>query len=114
MLNYGGSLEINTTGLTFATGQSYALFVFTGGDFAGSTDFDSALLNITGSLQNLYFDAANDIWHTYAGGASGYIEWQFSEKTGILSTQTVPEPSTYILAGIGALFLIIAYRRRLA
>jgi hypothetical protein len=45
-------------------------------------------------------------------GTSGYESWQFNQATGILSSQAVPEPSTYVLCGIGALALVIAYRRR--
>jgi hypothetical protein len=47
-------------------------------------------------------------------GTNDGVTYQFNEDTGRLTVEAVPEPSTYALFGLGAMALIIAFRRKAA
>jgi hypothetical protein len=53
-----------------------------------------------------YLTDVNGIW----SGSNDGVTYQFSDATGKLTVQAVPEPSTYVLFCIGALALAVAYR----
>jgi hypothetical protein len=106
---YGGNLVFlfNIASYTPAAGDAFTLFNMTGGA-TQSGGFSSVT---AGSLS---FTESSGIWSASDGGYS----YQFSQSTGQLSVQAaplgVPEPSTYALLGLGALALVIAYRRKKA
>jgi hypothetical protein len=45
-------------------------------------------------------------------GSNAGVTYQFSDSTGKLTVQAVPEPSTYALLGLGALGMLVVLRRR--
>jgi autotransporter-associated beta strand protein len=104
---YGGNLVFlfNTASYTSAAGDVFSLFNMTGGA-TQSGGFSSVT---AGSLS---FTETSGIW----SASYGAYAYQFSQSTGQLSVaanlQGVPEPSTYALLGLGALALLIAYRRK--
>jgi autotransporter-associated beta strand protein len=105
---YGGNLVFlfNIASYTPAAGDAFTLFNMTGGA-TQSGGFSSVT---AGSLS---FTESSGIWSASDGGYS----YQFSQSTGQLSveaSQAIPEPSTYALLGLGALALVIAYRRKKA
>jgi hypothetical protein len=112
MLTYGGNLEVNSSGLFNTLGQSYELFALTSGATTSGL-LGGVSLQLDTGLANMYYNGA--VWEYWTGASvlgDQYLVWQFDQVNGTLSTQAVPEPSTYVLCGIGALALIIAYRRR--
>jgi autotransporter-associated beta strand protein len=103
-INYGGNLVFNIASYTPAAGDAFTLFNMTGGA-TQSGGFSSVMAG------SLIFTEASGIWIASDGG----YDYQFSQSTGQLSvgaSQAVPEPSTYALLGLGALALLIAYRRK--
>jgi hypothetical protein len=51
---------------------------------------------------------SNGLW----SGSNAGVTYQFSDSTGKLTVQAVPEPSTWALLGLGVLGMLIAFRRR--
>jgi hypothetical protein len=92
---------------------------------ANSGSFQSADLNGYGVLSgplaapvtaggasgNLYlYSYNNDLGQADPGVKIG--TYSMNNGTGVLTVNSVPEPTTYALFGFGALLLVIAYRRR--
>ena len=105
ILSYGGTLTVDMSNYTPVAGDFFDLFNFSNG--ASSSGDLSAFQN--GSL---LFSDSNGVWIASSGG----FQYQFADATGRLtiSSQSIPEPSTYALFGLGALALVVAYRRRIA
>ena len=104
LLTYGGNLTLSL-GTTFGVG-SYSFDLFDFGSTGGS--FDTVTLGdlYSGSLVN-----DGGVW----GLANGNDTWTFTQSSGLLQLNVVPEPSTYALlvlaaAGFGA--RVIRRRRR--
>jgi autotransporter-associated beta strand protein len=104
LLTYGGNLTLSL-GTTFGVG-SYSFDLFDFGSTEGS--FDTVTLGglYSGSLVN-----SSGVW----GLANGNDTWTFTQSSGLLELEVVPEPSTYALlvlaaAGLGA--RVIRHRRR--
>ena len=104
-INYGGNLVFNMASYTPAAGDAFTLFNMT----AGATQSGGFSSVTAGSL---IFTESSGTW----SASYGAYDYQFSQSTGQLSVaanlQEVPEPSTYALLGLGALALLIAYRRK--
>ena len=103
-INFGGELIFNIASYTPTAGDAFTLFNMTGGA-TQSGSFSSV------SAGSLFFTESGGIW----SASYGDYAYQFSQSTGQLSveaSQAVPEPSTYALLGLGALALLIAYRRK--
>jgi autotransporter-associated beta strand protein len=102
---YGGALSFNITSYTPAAGDAFTVFNMTGGAVQ-SGDFTSV------TAGSLIFTEAGGVWSGMYNG----LQYQFSDATGTLSVNPtlVPEPSTYALLGLGALALVVAYRRKIA
>jgi hypothetical protein len=110
MLTYGGALQINADTLVYS-GNTYALFVLNGTTPSGN--FDSVTINLAGyGVLSMQYNTVLEAPNAWVVGTTGYESWQFNQATGVLSSQAIPEPSTYVLCGLGALVLVIAYRRR--
>jgi len=95
LLTYGGNLTLSM-GTTFGFG-SYSFDLFEG---STTGSFDTVTLGglYSGSLVN-----SSGVW----GLANGNDTWTFTESTGLLALEVVPEPSTYALlllaaSGLGA------------
>jgi autotransporter-associated beta strand protein len=86
-ITYGGTLYVSLGGFTPAHNSTYKLFTGTRG---GSSQFD-----------NIFFSNSE-----YQSGST------FNYDTGTLTV--VPEPSTWVLIGVGAAFVLWRLRRRKA
>jgi len=102
LLTYGGDLTLSL-GTTFGNG-SYTFDLFDFGSTSATNSFDSVDLGglYSGSLIN-----NAGIWGLTSVTGSLTNTWTFTESSGLLALEVVPEPSTYALlvlaaAGLGA------------
>jgi hypothetical protein len=72
----------------------------------GGATTSGSLFSVTAG--SLIFSGASGIW----SASDDSYSYQFSQSTGQLSVNVVPEPSAYALLALGALALIVAYRRK--
>jgi hypothetical protein len=107
IVSYGGTLSLDLTSYvsTAAAGDSFSLFSTWGYDATNINDFSS----LTAIGAAITFTDINRVW----SGTNNGLIYQFSDSTGQLSVLSVPEPSTYVLIGLGVGMLII-FRRRSA
>ena len=107
IVSYGGTLSLDLTSYvpTAVAGDSFALFSTWGDDATNINDFSS----ITAIGAAITFTDINRVW----SGTNNGLIYQFSDSTGQLSVLAVPEPSTYVLMGLGVGMLVI-FRRRSA
>ncbi|MDR1283350.1 MAG: PEP-CTERM sorting domain-containing protein [Opitutaceae bacterium] len=104
-LTFGGDLVLDVAPGALADGAVFKLFEATTGGLTG--DFASVTLSGIGQA---FQNDGSGLWTTDYNG----FNYAFSESTGNLSitTSQIPEPSTVaLLAGIGALMLVIGLRR---
>jgi autotransporter-associated beta strand protein len=96
---YGGNLTLN---ITTSTPFSYDLFDYTSGSFTG---------NIT--LGGLYSGNMTNSSGVWTASSNGY-DFTFSESNGVLSAATaaIPEPGSWVLVGIAAIFFLYRIRRK--
>ena len=111
-VNYGGQLFFDIASYNPIAGNVFKVFNMIGG--AGeSGNFFSVEIGRT------YLTGLNGLWSGTNAGAT----YQFDEATGQLSVcslgltsevpvDSIPEPSTYTLLGLGVLGMLIALRRR--
>jgi len=78
------------------------VFPITGGDCCDTSVIEWSTSDLTGTNTPLYGSQ---------GGVDGYGEWTFDSSTGLQTFTFVPEPSSAVLAALGALALL---RRRRA
>ena len=97
-----GSL-VNWTDALWTTDQSWTIYQVSG--------LTSGLENLSLADYTLLLDVYGNEFGTALAGASFSISQNGQDVT---LTYTVPEPSTYVLFGLGALALVIAYRRKRA
>jgi hypothetical protein len=97
-----GSL-VNWTDSLWTTDQSWTIYQVSG--------LTSGLENLSIADYSLLLDAYGNEFGTALAGASFSISQNGQDVT---LTYTVPEPSTYVLFGLGALALVIVYRRKRA
>ena len=100
-ITYGGNLVFNIFNYSPAAGDTFTLFNMTGGALQ-SGDFTSV------TAGSLVFADNSGIWRANDGS---YL-YQFSDSTGQLTVQSAPEPSTYLLFGIGAIGMLMVLRRK--
>jgi autotransporter-associated beta strand protein len=100
-LNLLGGVKLDVRDIV-ASSESWTLVDNDGTTLYGSS-FTMTMLNGTP------FTETNDVWTCATAGR----RWTFSEATGVLSMVPIPEPSTIVLLGVGAISLF-AWRRRTA
>jgi T5SS/PEP-CTERM-associated repeat protein/autotransporter-associated beta strand protein len=103
-VTYGGALVFNLINYVPVAGNEFTVFNMSGG--AGESG-NFASIEVGGS----YLTQDSGSYGIWSGSNAG-VTYQFSDSTGKLTVQAVPEPSTWALLGLGALALIMAYRRR--
>jgi autotransporter-associated beta strand protein len=100
-LTYGGNLTLNIT--TATPLSSYNLFVFSSelGTFSS--------IALTGSYSGNMTNSSG-VW---TASSNGY-DFTFTESNGVLSAATaaIPEPGTWVLVGIAAIFFLYRTRRK--
>jgi autotransporter-associated beta strand protein len=100
-LTYGGNLTLNIT--TATPLSSYNLFVFSSelGTFSS--------IALTGSFSGNMTNSSG-VW---TASSNGY-DFTFTESNGVLSAATaaIPEPGTWVLVGIAAIFFLYRIRRK--
>lgn len=105
-LTLGNSLTLNFSTSLIADGQTYNLFDF------GSKTGDFSSVNLTGSIVGSLLLTGADTWTGLVGG----YDFTFNQATGslLVTTSSVPEPSTYalLLGGMGLTAALIHRRRR--
>ena len=79
-------------------------------------DYTFQFFNVTGlttgfDFNNFVIDASGLTLDPSTTGGTWSVVQLNSPTAGLALTYTVPEPSTYVLLGLGALALVIAYRR---
>ena len=100
---FSGNLFLNINGYTPVAGSTFNLFS------AGSYAIGLTNVALTGSwFPGTFTETSTGIWN-YTTNADS---WTFNEANGQLAITVVPEPATYVLFGLGALVLIVVYRRK--
>jgi autotransporter-associated beta strand protein len=99
ILTYGGDLVLSL-GTTFGEG-SYSFDLFNFFSTSATNSFDS--VDLGGLYSGPLINNGSGVW----GLTSGVDTWTFTEESGLLALEVVPEPSTYALlflaaAGLGA------------
>ena len=97
----GSTNSITTSGLTLPSNPTALAFDSTGNLFIGGAN--GAIREMTPDGTVSYFSQS----FIGTGSLNGVNALAFQP-------QTIPEPSTYALFGLGALALILAYRRKVA
>jgi hypothetical protein len=98
VLTYGGSMTLDM-GVLFGLG-SYSWNLFDMASETGTFSSISLADKYTGSLVN-----TSGVWDLVSGNDT----WKFTESTGVLTLDVVPEPSITLLGSLGLLVLL---RRR--
>ena len=89
--------------------QANSLFALNDGTLSGGVKY---LYNDNRSFQLNYSSMMGGIVSAVDTGAASYVA-NYSSRANIVA-EVVPEPSTYALFGLGALALVVAYRRKIA
>jgi hypothetical protein len=97
-------LVFNIASYTPAAGDAFTLFNMTGGALVVG-DFSSVT-----TADGLVFSDSGGVWS--ATNSTNNVTYQLDTSTGQLAVGAVPEPSTYALLGLGAVLLLVVYRRR--
>lgn len=95
-LTYGGTLSITIQGVLNSENDQWILFE------AGTTLGGFSAITLGGAYSfSLFEDDGGDLWQ----GSGGGYAWSFSESSGILIAEAIPEPSFWLLGGVGILLL---------
>jgi len=100
-LTYGGTLALKFSG-NLSDGASFTLFN------TGSTSGNLTALTFTGTYGSGNFTNSSGNW-TYTGNGA---DWAFSQASGVLTINVVPEPSTWALVGLSLGTLLLWRFRR--
>lgn len=100
-LTYGGNLTLNIT--TATPLSSYNLFMFS--SELGTFSSIALIGSFSGNMTN-----SSGVWTTSSNG----YDFTFTESNGVLSAATaaIPEPGSWVLVGIAAIFFLYRIRRK--
>ena len=112
-ISLGGMLNLNINGSYSAANAPIELFTLNGGFFADNFS-NVTLSGSSGYSGSLTYNPTLKIWQD--SGVNSFSDTSFYAELNLYNGELtlVPEPSTYVLLGIGALVLVIACRRKLA
>ena len=117
-----GLTTVDITGLTI--GQTYAFTLFgsdnrTPGNIATNVFSDSFANSVhatenpgTATVGSFTATSSSEIINVTA--QTNGVAALFSSSVSAITVYAVPEPATYVLFGLGALLLVVAYRRKVA
>jgi len=98
---YGGALVFNLVDYVASVGNEFTVFNM----IEGATESGNFLSVQVGSSSLTY---AAGVWR----GSNEGVSYLFTDATRQLRVESVPEPSTYALLGLGAIGMLVALRRR--
>ena len=111
-VQFGGALNLDIT--SSLTSGLFSLFNLSNGA-TESGNFSTVYLTGIYSGVMTYYDASwTWFWKSNSDYNGNQITAELNMETGALTVAAIPEPSTYALLGLGALALIVAYRRKKA
>jgi hypothetical protein len=99
---------VNMTG----DANSFAKFVYDSGFSLGAYGDLSTGVNIPGNDGDMYVWAGKIAADFGDANAGNFVNRLTVDQSGVVSV--IPEPSTYAMVGVAALFLIVAYRRKVS
>jgi hypothetical protein len=115
------AVNVSTLSWNISSGGKYAIALWGASDLNNPTGGEGGIYWVRGSGNSDDLDHHNswavgvtgwEDWGSVAGG--GVSSFSVGLSPDVIASNAVPEPSTYAFFSIGALALIVAYRRKVA